>query len=619
MYYQSGLYEGGTSQTGAFRHIMLYENLTASAINDIDAQTTALSLLGHRIENSITSVAQQSTSNVITGSVRGVVTNATWSGGTATLTIVMTGAISMSNGNSVLVEGINPSGYNGPFTLTGSPTVTTIAYAVTPNPGTYVPGTGTVLLSTPGVAATSHVRIGANIAAVGNPGGPGTSGVGQHAAFYQNGIADIIAFNRILTVEERQLLEGWISQRYRYNSIMGATSVVASPTYRITGASYTGSSAPYTITVTYASSLVFLRSTQITISGVTESGNTGLNGIWAVTASNATSVSFLSRTIILSGASVTITSNNTLVGTTIGNSSIHPYRLNPTTIAGQNTLSLTSTTSTYAQNLVAWFDAANPNLINNLTLPANGTPATNNTAVTLWAPTSGWWANTPLQLANTGTATYHSTTAGRTQNGLGGIYIGGSTNRLSLATGAFTQYTTINANNNFTWTVVFRPDSVSATTPVLSVTNGNSNRLMLCSNGTFVYSSDGTAPNTQTVAPSVLLSNAKTHMITVYRDGATVGFRIVSEDVAIGYSASTSTQTNLKIPTFSTPTLTFGSSTVESPTDYRTSFTGSIFEAALFRSAMSTQAIQQIEGYLAWKWGLQASLPTSHAYKRVPA
>ena len=624
MYYQSGLYEGGTSQTGAFRHIVLYENLTASAINDIDAQTTALSLLGYRIENSITSVTQQAASNVVSGSVRGVVTNATWSGGTATLTIVMTGAISMSNGNSVLVQGINPSGYNGSFTLTGTPTVTTIAYAVTPNPGTYVPGTGTVLLSTPGVAATSHVRIGAHVAAVGNPGGPGTSGVGQHAAFYQNGIADIIAFNRILTVEERQLLEGWISQRYRYNSIMGATSVVASPTYRITGASYTGSSAPYTITVTYASSLVFLRSTQITISGVTESGNTGLNGIWAVTASNATSVSFLSRTIILSGASVTITSNNTLVGTTIGNSSIHPYRLNPTTIAGQNTLSLTSTTSTYAQNLVAWFDAANPNLINNLTLPANGTPATNNTAVTLWAPTSGWWANTPLQLANSGTATYHSTTAGRTQNGLGGIYIGGSTNRLSLATGAFTQYTTINANNNFTWTVVFRPDSVSATTPVLSVTSGTSNRLMLCSDGTFIYSNGTTS---QTLTSSAVLTDAKTHMITVYRYGATMGFRIVSENTTIGsagYLAGTSTQTNLAIPTFTSgtpsgspnPTLTFGAIGVSG---FATSFTGSIFEAALFRSAMSTQAIQQVEGYLASKWGLQGSLPTSHAYKKLSA
>jgi len=106
-------------------------------------------------------------------------------------------------------------------------------------------------------------------------------------------------------------------------------------------------------------------------------------------------------------------------------------------------------------------------------------------------------------------------------------------------------------------------------------------------------------------------------MITVYRDGTTLGYRIVSEDTNIGsngYLAGTSTQSNLVIPTFTTPTLTFGAIGV---TGYTRSFTGSIFEATLFRSALSTQAIQQVEGYLAWKWGLQGSLPTTHAYKKV--
>ena len=464
-----------------------------------------------------------------------------------------------------------------------------------------------------GTINPAHIRIGGETS-VGSTYST-TNQLNTH--WYEGGVGDILIFNRILPVEERRLVEGYLAQKYRTTGSVGGSAIVinATATYNITGsAAITGSSPNFTITVTGTFTTAFVVGTRVTISGVTT--NTGLNNTWTVVSCNTTTLTFLSPTNTLmlwaSGNGGTVAGST---AATSGNS-IHPYRLNPTTIAGHNTLSLTSTTSTYAQNLVAWFDAANPNLINNATLPANGTPATNNTAVTLWAPTSGWWANTPLQLANSGTATYHSTTAGRTQNGLGGIYIGGSTNRLSLATGAFTQYTTINANNNFTWTVVFRPDSVSATTPVLSVTSGTSNRLMLCSNGTFVYSSDGTAPNTQTVAPSVLLSNANTHMITVYRDGATLGFRIVSEDVAIGYSASTSTQTNLKIPTFSTPTLTFGAIGV---TGFATSFTGSIFEAALFRSALSTQAIQQVEGYLAWKWGLQGSLPASHAYKELSA
>jgi hypothetical protein len=433
--------------------------------------------------------------------------------------------------------------------------------------------------------------------------------------FYDGGIGDFFVFNRILTLEERQLLEGWIAQKYRISTSLGAPTV----SYNITGSSaITGSAPNYTITLTGTFTNPFVSGTRITVAGVTT--NTGLNNTWIVASTSTTTVTFLSPSNVnmlwASGNGGTVTG---VIVSTSPVSILHPYRLNPAITTGQNTLDLVSTISTFAQNLVAWFDAANPNLINNanITTQANGTPPTNDTAVTRWAPAGGWWANTPLQLTNSGTVTYHSTTSGKTQNGLPGINIIDSTNRLSLATatGSFSQYTTINTNNNFTWTVVFRPDSgASATTPVLSVTSGTSNRLMLCSDGTFIYS-DGTT--SQTLTPTTVLSNAKTHMITVYRDGTTLGYRIVSEDTNIGsngYLAGTSTQSNLVIPTFSNPTLTFGAIGV---TGFATSFTGSIFEATLFRSALSTQAIQQVEGYLAWKWGLQGSLPTTHAYKKV--
>jgi hypothetical protein len=35
-----------------------------------------------------------------------------------------------------------------------------------------------------------------------------------------------------------------------------------------------------------------------------------------------------------------------------------------------------------------------------------------------------------------------------------------------------------------------------------------------------------------------------------------------------------------------------------------------------FNSAITTQQRQQVEGYLAWKWGLQSSLPSTHAYAK---
>ena len=79
-----------------------------------------------------------------TGSLTYSVTNATWSSGTATLTI---GANSLSIGNVVIVSGVAqrggtaPSGYNGQVTLTGE-TTTTISYAVPVNPGTFTASTG---------------------------------------------------------------------------------------------------------------------------------------------------------------------------------------------------------------------------------------------------------------------------------------------------------------------------------------------------------------------------------------------------------------------------------------------------------------------------------------------
>jgi hypothetical protein len=53
------------------------------------------------------------------------------------------------------------------------------------------------------------------------------------------------------------------------------------------------------------------------------------------------------------------------------------------------------------------------------------------------------------------------------------------------------------------------------------------------------------------------------------------------------------------------------------PANNNDAFEGDIYEFINFRSALSDQSIQQVEGYLASKWGLQASLPASHAYKKL--
>jgi hypothetical protein len=45
---------------------------------------------------------------------------------------------------------------------------------------------------------------------------------------------------------------------------------------------------------------------------------------------------------------------------------------------------------------------------------------------------------------------------------------------------------------------------------------------------------------------------------------------------------------------------------------------GSVGELLFYNSTLSTDNFQLVEGYLAWKWGLQGSLPSTHPYKAAP-
>lgn len=57
------------------------------------------------------------------------------------------------------------------------------------------------------------------------------------------------------------------------------------------------------------------------------------------------------------------------------------------------------------------------------------------------------------------------------------------------------------------------------------------------------------------------------------------------------------------------------------PTGYRLGAnltTGSIGEHIIYNSSISTAQRQQVEGYLAWKWGIQSSLPSNHPYRNTP-
>ena len=62
--------------------------------------------------------------------------------------------------------------------------------------------------------------------------------------------------------------------------------------------------------------------------------------------------------------------------------------------------------------------------------------------------------------------------------------------------------------------------------------------------------------------------------------------------------------------------LRIGNIRTEFHPDY--AFQGYVYEVVLVQGTLSTADRQNVEGYLAWKWGTQASLPADHPYKSAP-
>jgi hypothetical protein len=93
----------------------------------------------------------------------------------------------------------------------------------------------------------------------------------------------------------------------------------------------------------------------------------------------------------------------------------------------------------------------------------------------------------------------------------------------------------------------------------------------------------------------------------------------------IGYNATSSTAAlfqNGVITVVSAPPRTFAQSsitlTIGSRTDAFTQFPGNMSELVGFVGTLSTDDRQKLEGYFAWRWGLQANLVNNHPFKFSP-
>jgi len=274
---------------------------------------------------------------------------------------------------------------------------------------------------------------------------------------------------------------------------------------------------------------------------------------------------------------------------------LHPYRTTSTRVLPSLDL-----TKTYAQGLTVWFDAANSStIVGTGTDVDSWTSSGGNLALTLTAVD-----NKPQLVENV-------------QNGLPGIRFtvtGGNGRPLrGPFTSKLTNFTTISENNEYTIITVYRTAVYEAGAVISCLLRGGGTNDRLVINGNnFNYR--GSPPEAsggidQSKFYSATATN--TMYITVhYRRGNVMSARVNG-------SVDSATMADLSIPPAVGILDNFGLilGSYLGPTNGP--FAGDIYEHIMFRYALTDQAIFQIEGYLAWKWGVNGSLPATHPYYEV--
>jgi hypothetical protein len=209
------------------------------------------------------------------------------------------------------------------------------------------------------------------------------------------------------------------------------------------------------------------------------------------------------------------------------------------------------------------------------------------------------------------------------QNGLPGIRFTVTSGNGRPLRGPFTSkltnFTTISENNEYTIITVYRTANFvpGAVISCLLRGAGTNDRLVLAGNNFNYRGSQAEPPYAGTDQYKDHNATANNTMyITVHYRRGNVMLARVNGSVDTG-STNPATPTNLSIPPAVASLDNFGLilGSYLGPTD--APFAGDIYEHIMFRYALTDQAIFQIEGYLAWKWGVNGSLPATHPYYEV--
>jgi hypothetical protein len=229
-------------------------------------------------------------------------------------------------------------------------------------------------------------------------------------------------------------------------------------------------------------------------------------------------------------------------------------------------------------NLSAWYDASDPNVVMN----TSGT-----SSVTAWRDKSG----SAITLVAPYSSTTWPTLAGNSINGQSTLVFNGA-QYLYSSTGFPTG-----------------SDYSIATVALFSTLSGINNNILssYLNNGTThaLYGRNGTTP-------------------TMFQSGDIVSAASTGSAafLAVGTSQTGNGATSIYVDGGSAVSGTAANKTVVDPSIEVGGYTGGanflggdIAEAIVYHSVLSTAERQFVEGYLACRWGLQASLPASHPYR----
>lgn len=254
----------------------------------------------------------------------------------------------------------------------------------------------------------------------------------------------------------------------------------------------------------------------------------------------------------------------------------HPYRLTPFFPIASPQMTTTGSASTWQPTQISgmslWLDGADPN--NNGTLPANGS------SLTTWTDKSGNGKNF-------------------TANGAAGTY---NTTRKALVLSNNRYDSSFSANvTNETLFTVFLP-TLNQSMYILQSTVGGGRGV-----GTY-----GSASMYGIVIEDIAWGATTSGLNGT--NTVNIGVSVVANKTNTQVSVNGGSLTN--VSTFTA--YSAGNTILGKDKLSQYSWYGDVYEIISFNAVLTTQQRQQVEGYLAWKWGIQSSLPANHPYKRWP-